>query len=120
MDEEGFLYFVGRKDDMFKSKGKMVSPREIERCLCSFEGILGAMVIGVPDEIIGNSVVAFLCLEKPGISKEDILKHCQANLEDHLVPQEIRVVPSLPVTDNGKIDKLALQRPAQQKAPICQ
>ena len=113
MDKEGFLHFVGRKDDMFKSRGKMVSPREIERCLCSLEGISGAAVIGMPDEIIGNTVVAFICLEKQGISEEDIIRHCQANLEDHLVPQVLRIVPSLPVTITGKTDKSTLKRIAK-------
>ncbi|MBM4340817.1 MAG: AMP-binding protein [Deltaproteobacteria bacterium] len=109
MDEEGFLYFVNRKDDMFKTKGKLVSPREIEECLCSFEGVSDAAVIGKPDEVLGNAVLAFVCSDRDDMTEKDVLKHCLCNLEDHLVPEAIKIVSSLPRKSNGKIDKLALK-----------
>ena len=109
MDEEGYLYFVSRKDDMFKTKGKLVSPKEIEDCLCSLEGVSDAAVIGIPDEILGNAIVAYICSDREDINKKDILKHCLCNLEDYLVPQTIQFVSSLPRTSNAKIDKLKLR-----------
>ena len=115
MDGEGFLYFVSRKDDMFKTKGKLVSPKEIEECLCSLEGVSAAAVIGVPDEVLGNAILAYVCSDREDMTEKDVLKHCLCNLEDHLVPQIIQFVSSLPRTSNDKIDKLAL-RNAKRKS----
>ena len=53
-DQDGYLYFVARKDDMIKTKGERVSPKEIENVLCELEGIVEAAVIGVPDAILGS------------------------------------------------------------------
>ena len=59
-DKDGFLYFVARKDDMIKTKGERVSPKEIENTLCELEGVAEAAVIGVPDDIFGQAVKAFI------------------------------------------------------------
>ena len=59
-DEEGYLYFLGRKDDMIKSRGERISPKEIENVLCQIPGVIEAAVIGVPDEIAGQAIKA-LC-----------------------------------------------------------
>ena len=103
------MYFVSRKDDMFKTKGKLVSPQEIEECLCSLEGVSAAAVIGIPDEILGNAILAYVCSDREDVTEKDVLKHCLCNLEDHLIPQMIQFVSSLPRTSNAKIDKLALR-----------
>jgi len=116
MDEEGFLYFVSRKDDMFKTKGKLVSPKEIEECLCSLEGVSAAAVIGVPDEVLGNAILAYVCSDREDMIEKDVLKHCLCNLEDHLIPQMIQFVSSLPRTSNAKIDKLALRHANDEAA----
>ena len=63
-DEEGYLYFVGRKDDIIKTRGEKVSPREVENALYACEGVLEAAVIGVPDEILGQAVKAFVVLKR--------------------------------------------------------
>ena len=116
MDEEGFLYFVGRKDDMFKTKGKLVSPKEVEECLCSLEGVSAAAVIGIPDEVLGNAILAYVCSDREDMTEKDVLKHCLCNLEDHLIPQMIQFVSSLPQTSNAKIDKLALRHANDEAA----
>ena len=110
MDADGFLYFLGRKDDMIKTKGERVSPKEIENALCGMEGIAEAAVIGVPDEIFGEAVEAFVVL-KPGIqvTEKSVLKHCAGQLEPFLVPRRVKILPELPRTSNGKVDKKALQ-----------
>ncbi|MFX0195926.1 MAG: class I adenylate-forming enzyme family protein [Candidatus Hodarchaeota archaeon] len=109
-DGEGFLYFVGRKDDMIKSKGERISPREIENCLCGIEGVAEAAVIGVPDEILGQAIEAYIS-SKDGhlLNEREILQYCKENLEDFMVPKYIQFMKSLPKTPNGKIDKLALK-----------
>ena len=59
-DEEGFLYFVARKDDLIKTRGERVSPKEIEDVICDIRGIAQAAVIGVPDKIFGHAIKAFV------------------------------------------------------------
>jgi amino acid adenylation domain-containing protein len=110
IDEEGFLYFVGRKDDIIKCRGEKVSPKEIENVLYNLEGILEAAVVGVPDEILGQAIKAFVVL-KEGIilSENDILRYCQKNLEDFMVPKDLELVETLPKTESGKIRKVGLK-----------
>lgn len=110
MDEEGFLYFVGRKDDMIKTRGERVSPKEIEQCLCSLDGIAEAAAIGVPDDILGQAIKIFIS-SKDGFSlnEQDVLRHCKRNLEDFMVPKYIHFLKTLPKNANAKIDKQALK-----------
>lgn len=110
MDEEGFLYFLGRKDDLLKIKGERVSPKEIENVLYQMENIHEAAVIGVPDEVWGNYIKAFIVpVNHESIpDKKEIIKFCQERLESWAVPKEIVFIDSLPKTANGKIDKAKL------------
>jgi long-chain acyl-CoA synthetase len=110
-DEEGFLYFVGRKDDLVKVKGERVSPREIEDVLYELEGVSEAAVIGIPDEITGGATVAFLVRSKDSrLVERGVLKHCKDSLEPHLVPAYVRFVEEIPKTPQGKIDKEAMKK----------
>jgi len=116
MDEEGFLYFVGRRDDMIKSRGERISPKEIEECLCALDDLAEAAVIGVPDEILGQAIKAFVAFKDGQILNErDIIRHCKRNLEDFMVPKEILFMQNLPKSPNGKIDKIALKRASEQE-----
>ncbi len=115
-DAEGFLYFVGRKDDIIKSRGEKVSPREVENVLCKLEGILDAAVIGVADSILGQAVGAFVAL-RPGatLTERDVLKHCAMSLETFMVPKYVVFLQALPKTSNGKVDKLSLRAATQSQ-----
>jgi amino acid adenylation domain-containing protein len=109
-DKEGFLYFVGRRDDMIKTKGERVSPKEIENVICELTGVAEAAVIGVPDEILGQAVKAILVLSDNAIlSKNKVLNHCRQNLEPFMVPKHIEFRDALPKTSTGKIDKKPLK-----------
>ncbi len=109
-DGEGFLYFVGRRDDMIKSRGERISPKEIEQCLCALQGVAEAAVIGVPDEILGQAIWAFVrCQDGERVTESRVLKHCKIYLEDFMLPKAVRFVSSFPKTSTGKIDKLALK-----------
>ncbi len=109
-DEDGFLYFVGRKDDMIKTKGERVSPKEIENILYGLDGISEVAVIGIPDEILGQAIKAFI-VNKPdsNINKNHILKYCSVNMEIFMLPKEIVFLDSLPKSPNGKVDKKLLK-----------
>jgi acyl-coenzyme A synthetase/AMP-(fatty) acid ligase len=108
-DEEGFLYFVARKDDIIKSRGEKVSPREVENALYAIAGVLEAAVVGVSDEVLGQAVKAFVVL-RPGYSytEKDIIRHCLTRLENFMAPKHVEFVASLPKTDTGKIKKTGL------------
>jgi acyl-CoA synthetase (AMP-forming)/AMP-acid ligase II len=110
-DSEGYLYFVGRKDDIIKCRGEKVSPREIENVLCTMPEVREAAVIGVPDPLLGEAVVAFVALREGAVMRDrEILRFCAAHLEEYLVPQRVRVVEALPKSLNGKVDKHELAR----------
>jgi long-chain acyl-CoA synthetase len=108
MDEEGYLFFVSRKDDIIKSRGEKVSPKEVENVLYSLEGVVEAAVVGVPDPILGQAIKAFVVLDSVMLAEKDILRHCRTHLEDFMVPQIIEFRDSLPKTSSGKITKKGL------------
>src|SRR5579862_781948 len=109
-DEEGYLYFVGRKDDMIKTRGEKVSPREVENILYSHPKVGEAAVIGVPDEVLGSAICAFIS-PKPGeaVSEMEIRGFCAEHLEVFMVPQIVQLRPTLPKSANGKIAKRELR-----------
>jgi acyl-coenzyme A synthetase/AMP-(fatty) acid ligase len=110
LDDEGYLYFVGRMDDIIKSRGEKVPPKEVENALMNVTGVREAAVIGVPDELLGHAVKAFVVLD-PGVdlTEKDLIKECQKRLESFMVPKTIVVVPELPKTTTGKIKKTDLR-----------
>lgn len=114
-DEEGYLYFLGRKDDMIKTRGERVSPKEIENILCQMPGIAEAAVIGLPEPILGQVPAAFVVL-RPDVSltPSDILQFAAKNMESFMVPKQVTILPSLPKTPNGKVDKKLLKTMQEQ------
>jgi long-chain acyl-CoA synthetase len=118
MDEEGYLYFVARNDDIIKCKGEKVSPKEIENVLYGIDGVLEAAVIGVPDEIFGEAVKAYVALEPNArIAEKDILRHCSQHLESYMVPKSVEILSSLPKTTTGKIRKRELKTAPPASGP---
>ena len=110
LDEEGYLYFVGRMDDIIKCRGEKVAPKEVEAALLAVAGVKEAAVVGVPDEILGQAVKAFVVLEEGAAhTGKDLQRECQARLESFMVPKVVEIVPSLPRTDTGKIKKTDLR-----------
>jgi long-chain acyl-CoA synthetase len=107
-DEEGFLYFVGRKDDLIKTRGERVSPAEIENTLAGMEGIAEVAVIGVPDEVLGSALKAFVVTNDSDVTEQGVLRYCKENLEFYMVPKFVELKNSLPKLDTGKIDKKIL------------
>ncbi|HEY3382170.1 MAG TPA: AMP-binding protein [Vicinamibacterales bacterium] len=108
-DEDGHVYFVARMDQIIKSRGEKVAPREVEAALLDIPGILEAAVVGIPDTILGVAVKAFVVLEAESrLTPADIRVQCQARLEPHMVPAQVVIVPELPRTTSMKVDKKAL------------
>jgi long-chain acyl-CoA synthetase len=113
MDEDGYLYFVGRTDDIIKSRGEKVSPREVENVLCTLATVAEAAVVGIPDDVLGEAIVAVVTPRNSGRpTKESVLKHCRDHLESFMIPSVVDVREALPRTPNGKIDRKLLAQEA--------
>jgi acyl-CoA synthetase (AMP-forming)/AMP-acid ligase II len=109
MDEEGYLYFISRKDDLIKTKGERVSPKEIENVLYRIDEVLGAAVVGIDDDIDGTVIVAFVQKdEKHELKEAELKKFCKINLESYMVPKYFFIRDHLPKNNSGKIDKKML------------
>lgn len=110
LDEEGYLYFVGRMDDIIKSRGEKVAPKEVEAALVAIPGVREAAVIGVPDDLLGQAVKAFVVLDA-GVTLDvrAIQRECQARLENFMVPKHVEIVPELAKGPTGKIQKTHLR-----------
>ena len=109
MDEDGYLYFLGRKDDIIKSRGEKVSPREVENVLYELPAVAEAAVVGVDDAVLGQAIKAVVRLKDGAtLTEREVLAHCAARLENFMVPKLIEFRASLPKTTTGKIDKKTL------------
>jgi long-chain acyl-CoA synthetase len=112
-DAEGFLYFVGRKDDIIKTRGEKVSPKEVENVLYALAGVREAAVIGVPDRVLGLAIKAVVALEAGyQLSVADVIRHCARHLEDFMVPKLVEFRSDLPKSENGKIARRQVEAEA--------
>ncbi|MDE1157121.1 MAG: class I adenylate-forming enzyme family protein [Neorhizobium sp.] len=104
-DEAGFLYFVGRKDDIIKTRGEKVAPKEVEAVLHALPGIAEAVVAGLSDPVLGQAVAAMVVRSSPDLTEREVLSHCARHLEDFMVPKTIVFQDELPRTDTGKVSR---------------
>jgi long-chain acyl-CoA synthetase len=117
-DEEGFLYFVGRSDDIIKTGGEKVSPAEVESALCAIEGVAEAAVVGEPDELLGEAICAYLVLAPSAeLEESDVKRLARARLESFMVPSRMVFVSELPRTDTGKVRKKSLAAAPRGERP---
>jgi acyl-CoA synthetase (AMP-forming)/AMP-acid ligase II len=112
MDEDGFLYFLSRNDDIIKTRGEKVSPVEVENVIYKKEGVKEVAVVGIPDEIMGESIVAFVTTFDGKVQEKDIQRICMENLEIFMVPSKVIFLDSMPKSPNGKINKKVLTKMA--------
>jgi acyl-CoA synthetase (AMP-forming)/AMP-acid ligase II len=106
MDEEGYLYFVGRRDEMIKTSGYRVSPTEVEEVVYQ-TGLIGeAVALGLPHPTLGQGI-ALVATAKPGTTLDEtqLLNECKQRLPSFMVPGRVIVRDSLPRNPNGKIDR---------------
>ncbi|MGK5508382.1 fatty acid--CoA ligase family protein [Brevibacillus formosus] len=109
MDEEGYVYIVDRKKDMILVDGYNVYPREVEEVLYQHPAIIEAAVIGIPDEVHGEAVKAFVALKEVAVSQEDIMTFCRDKLAKYKVPRQVEFVAELPKNSTGKILRRSLR-----------
>ena len=104
MDDDGYLYFVTRKDDMIKTGGGLVSPREVEDALYEIDDVMEAGVLGVPDDILGQAIKAIVALKKESkLTEKEIIQLCSRRLERHMIPKYVEMRGQLPRTSTGKL-----------------
>lgn len=110
-DRDGFLYFIGRRDEMIKTSGYRVSPTEIEEVLYA-SGLVGeAAAVGVPHPVLGQAIVAVVApVEGARIDLAAVQAALRRELPPYMVPQSVEQRPSLPRNPNGKIDRALLAR----------
>jgi acetyl-CoA synthetase len=112
-DEDGYLWFVGRTDDLITSSGYRIGPAEIEDCLIKHPAVAMAAVIGVPDEVRGEIVKAFILpysdVQTDSKLAEEIKQFVKTRLAAHEYPRELEFVDELPTTATGKIKRRDLR-----------
>ena len=109
-DEEGFLYIAGRKKDMIKVSGEIVYSFEVENVLLKHPAIQEAAVVGMPDQLRGETVKAFVVSKKGlEVKSEDIRSFCRQHLAHFKVPHSVEFRDALPKTPSGKIQKEKLK-----------
>src|SRR5262245_2291076 len=111
MDEDGFLYFVGRRDNMIKSSGFRISPTEVEEVLFQSGMLREAAVIGVPDGALGHVIKAYVApREGAAVTPDVLLAFCAERVPRYMVPKAVEILETLPKMPNGKVDYPALRR----------
>ena len=113
MDEDGYIWYQGRSDDVIKASGYRIGPAEIESCLVKHPAVANAAVIGKPDEARGQIVKAFIVLQ-PGQAAsqqliDEIQDHVRGRLAPYEYPKEIEFIDSLPMTTTGKVQRRVLR-----------
>ena len=109
LDDEGYLYFVARMDDVIKSRGEKVPPKAVESAILDIPGVREVAVIGVPDELLGQAIKAFVVVDpEVALDPAAIQRECRARLESFMVPTQIVLRDALPKSGNGKIQKTDL------------
>ena len=106
LDADGNYLFLGRKDHMIKSRGYRVEIGEIETVLCNQPEIKNAVVIPIPDELVGNRIMVVVVPLVPGqIEKQDIMRYCSGQLPKYMIPEIVEFRDDLPATSSGKVDR---------------
>ncbi len=110
-DNDGYLYFIRRKESFIKCRGQKISPKEIENMINNFDYISSSIIVGIPDEITGEAIFVFYQLkENSSRSKHDILIDCKKQLPSEFRPKYVmQIFNNWPLTDNGKIDRIKLK-----------
>lgn len=101
-DAEGFLHFVGRRDEVVKIRGEKVSPRQVDAVLAACPGVREALSFTTPDPLFGHRLDALVVADDPGLTERILARHCKHRLPDTMVPKSFIFQAELPKTANGK------------------
>jgi acyl-CoA ligase (AMP-forming) (exosortase A-associated) len=116
-DEEGYLYFIGRKDQMIKSHGMRVSPEEIEDCIFASKMTAHAVAFAVPFDDVKNTIVLALVPSDPSsFSQKELIQYCKSQMPEYLRPDIIWQLETFPLTSSGKPDRIRLQEMYKERS----
>jgi len=113
LDGSGDFVFVGRTDHMIKRHGNRVELGEIELTLASLPGVKQAVVVTLPDPILGNRLIAYVAGDD--LTKAAVVAHCRASIPGYMIPDEVEIREALPGTSTGKVDRTALRAEAHSR-----
>jgi long-chain acyl-CoA synthetase len=115
VDDEGFIFVVDRQKEIIKSGGHRISPREIEAIIAKIPDVVEVGVIGVPDDLMGEAVKAYVVLSKGSLLSEgDIVNHCRKDLPSFKVPKYIKFLDTLPKNESEKVMMAELKKLNEQ------
>ena len=109
LDDDGFLYFMGRLKDAIRYRGENISAWEVERALLAHAGVSDAAAVGLPSDLGEEDLLVVIVPEAEEPTPEEIVAHCEALLPRHAVPRYVRFVPVLPKTPSGRVEKFRLR-----------
>ena len=111
LDEEGNYVFLGRRDGMVKTRGYRVELGEVETALYAHPAIREAVVLPMPDELLGSRLRAVISANgSDGLTRQEVLEHCLRRLPGYMVPDVVEFCEALPRTSTGKVDRTQLAR----------
>jgi acyl-CoA synthetase (AMP-forming)/AMP-acid ligase II len=113
-DADGYIKIEGRQSDMIKVGAHRISPKEIEEAIAELPGVAEVAVAGMPDEVLGEAIVAFIVpVANSGLEPRAVQAHCRARLAQYKIPKNVRFVEGLPKTASGKVRRHLLKMPAE-------
>jgi acyl-CoA ligase (AMP-forming) (exosortase A-associated) len=119
MDENGLLFFVGRRDEMIKCAGNRISPTEVEEVIYGSKEVTDAVVLGIPHDINGQVVYAVVCLQNgKKLDPESLKKFCSSMMPPYMVPATIEIWDAMPRHENGKLDRSRIKKQVYHKLGI--
>ena len=123
-DADGYLWYQGRSDDVFKAAGYRIGPSEIENCLLKHPAVANAAVVPKPDAQRGNVVKAYVVLSAGFAPSEDLVQELQHHVRGQLAPYEypkdVEFIDALPMTTTGKVQRRVLRLQEEQRAGLRQ
>jgi acetyl-CoA synthetase len=120
MDGDGYLWYQGRSDDVFKAAGYRIGPSEVENCLVKHPAVANAAVVPKPDAERGALVKAFVVVAPGHVASSTLASELQAHVRGKLAPyeypKEIEFIDALPMTTTGKVQRRLLRLREEEKA----
>lgn len=117
VDADGFIFVVERARDFIKAMGYRVAPQEVEEVLATMPEVVESAAVGVPDDVWGEAIKAFVVTVQPDqLTADDVRSYCLNRLPNYKVPQHVEFVSSLPKLGNGKLDRTSLKTAARAAA----
>ncbi len=108
VDEDGYIYIVAREKEFIKVGGERVSPKEIEEVIVRLPEVVDCSIIGVPDDLLGEAVKAYIVLNGKNLKESDIIAYCTRHLSSTKIPKYVEFIDKIPVSATGKKEKARL------------